>query len=287
VGFLSTKQVVDSINTNGSTWHTEWQKVSGVAPYTAGRWYDLTLLSGTPRSNVYPGSMRTATQLNNRSSGNLWHGLSDTNKFVMNMGAWSAVSTAAPSHLMLCDLLLFYPLIDLDDDGLQELNNALALTRYTDGNGVRAYLVTTADAGAVIPTITMSYTNQDGVSGRQLPNPVNLGTLSIVGHLSSSGTVASNYGPFLPLAQGDTGIRSVQSIQLSIGMGGGWATLVLCKPITSMPLVEARVVTENDFIKQFPSLPKIEDSAYLGFILFTGANLAAGTRLGGYVDFIW
>ena len=133
----------------------------------------------------------------------------------------------------------------------------------------------------------MSYTNNLGISGKVIPNQVDLVSTSIVGQISHSGTSARNFGPFLPLADGDNGIRSVQSFKLSTGTGGGWGCLVLCKPIASFPLVDAGVISEQDFLKQFPSLPKVKDNAYLGFLLFTGAAVAAGTRIGGYVDFIW
>ena len=74
MGFTGVRDYVADIDSNGQFWHTSWQKTVGIAPYTAGRWYDMTMLPGSPRSNVYPGGQLEAKALTYTSAGNLWHG---------------------------------------------------------------------------------------------------------------------------------------------------------------------------------------------------------------------
>lgn len=287
MGFSSLGDLIDSMNA-GQAWPTSFHKTVGSVAYTAGRWYDLTLLAGSPRSNVYPGSMLAATKLWYKSAGSLWHGtpVSPKTKHVAAAQAHTASATV-PALLMLCDFLLFYPLLDLDSDAPQEMENVQALTRYTDGLGVKAMLVTTADTGASTSTIYIQYTNHLGVAGRTPPVIIQNAPPATAGQILHAGTAANNYGPFLPLQAGDLGVRQVDNITLSAGVGGGWACVVLVKPICTIPLLTAGVPVERSYITDIPSLPKVHDEAFLGWLLFTGANTGAGSIIRGHVDFIW
>ena len=46
-------------------------------------------------------------------------------------------TNGSPDHVHLLDYLMFYPLIDLDDDVEQVMDNTVTLPRYDDGAGVR------------------------------------------------------------------------------------------------------------------------------------------------------
>lgn len=75
-----------------------------------------------------------------------------------------------------------------------------ALPRYTDGIGVMIGLDVYTATGGTATTVTASYTNQDGTSGR---------TTQVVGWPASA-PVGRRY--ILPLQDGDTGVRSVGSV---------------------------------------------------------------------------
>lgn len=103
-----------------------------------------------------------------------------------------------------------------------------ALTRYTDGDGVWIGLEIHVLLGAATEvTATVTYTNQDGVGGR-------LGRCQIGGgsHSSASGFCV------VALQAGDTGARSVESVQLSgtTGAAGSFG-VVLFKPLIPFPHV--------------------------------------------------
>jgi len=290
VGFTMACEINNAVESLGQWQRSGFYKVTGAQAYTAGRWHDLSMTQGSPRPNVYPGGLATATRLWYKSSGNIWHGanVSPKTKHLKSLMAFSATSTAVPSTLLLCDYIMFYPLIDLDDDSVQDMDNtSQALPRYTTGAGVMMFLVTTADAGGVSANIVVNYTNSSGTAGRTTPITVATTASSIPAHLTCSGVVANNYGPFLPLADGDNGVRSVQSVQLSTGMGGGWATLVLCKPLATFPLQTVSVPTERDYAIMLPSLPRVYDEAFLNFLYFPGGATAAGAIIQGFAEFIW
>jgi hypothetical protein len=112
-------------------------------------------------------------------------------------------------------------------------------------------------------------------------------TATFIGTLvnsNNSGTTG-NYQAFIPLKEGDMGIKSIQSIQFLIP-NGGLACLVLVKPIATIATREANTCCEIDFIKDKPSLPRIYDGAYLGYLCNTSASVS-GVPVISEMSFIW
>jgi hypothetical protein len=161
--------------------------------------------------------------------------------------------------------------------------NIVNLPRYTTGQGVRAFLV------AVTPytggqDFQINYTNQDGTSGRKSQIcTANTGTY--ISSLVTSGVSARNYGCFIPLQAGDTGIRSVESITF-FGGNGGLGALVLCKPLATTEILAVNAPVVRNFVVDCPSLPKIYNGAYLNFLAFPAGSLAAAPIF-GMANFIW
>jgi hypothetical protein len=284
----SQDQLVSAL-TAGKTWRADWNKITGGAAYTAGRWYDLSPLNGTPIANTWAGTALNAQVPSEASGFSLYHGgnVATEIKNLLNMGAVSAVATAVPSTLMLVDLCMYYPGINMNLATAQTLVNGTPLSRYTTGAGLRAALVVQSTTGATAHNIAISYTNQAGTAGRTLPVTVAGTASAIAPHITHSGTAANNYGPFLPLASGDTGIRSVQSLTLSAASLAGTAALCLYKPIMEIPITTAGVYAERDLLNQLPSLPIIQDGACLVWLLFTGNAVAASTNIFGKVTSVW
>lgn len=114
-------------------------------------------------------------------------------------------------------------------DRLVEVNNISAnttsaqtittgtLPRFTGGTKVFCFLEPgTSLAGGTEVTATVTYTNQDGVSGRT-------GTCLIGG--GNFGAI--NAARFIRLAVGDSGVRSVESVQLSANSVAGTSRINL------------------------------------------------------------
>jgi hypothetical protein len=292
MAFTSIDDLVSEI-TGGKFWRQDWNKITGAAAYAAGRWYDMSALNGTPIANAWAGTSLTYTPCDEstgngtqifgiRNGGNV----STDTKHLLNASAITAVATGVPSQLMLVDMCGYWPGINMNSSSAQNLSGTPSL-RYTDGHGVRAYLVITATSGATAHNVAMSYTDQDGNTGNTLPVTVSCTASAITPHITHSGTAANNYGPFLPLANGDYGIRNVASVTISAASGSGTAALVLARPIMTIPLTTATVASERDFLNQIPSLPKIPDGACLTWLYFAGAATAASTNFYGATEFGW
>ena len=235
------------------------------------------------------------------TAGAMYHGgnVSPATKHIINAGAMSIVGTSVPSVLMLCDLLLAYPLINANTATAQALTTTSTLPRYTNGVGVKAFVVATGTyasgvatlGGTAMTPLLISYTNQAGTSGQAMPyvnvvanNPVSV----VAGTIIHSGAPINNYGPFLPLAAGDNGIRSVQSIQVAAsGTANTTCALVLAKPLFSIPMTTAGLLSERDLMNQLPSMPQVVDGACLGWLYYAGAATAANTPFTGYLDFCY
>lgn len=98
-----------------------------------------------------------------------------------------------------------------------------ALTRYTSGVGVMIGLEQYTGVGGTATTATVSYTNQAGTPG-QISKPV------VFGGAGGGNTVARMF--VVPLADGDTGAKSVESVTLAASTGSaGNFGITLFKPL--------------------------------------------------------
>jgi hypothetical protein len=278
--------------TSGKFNRTDWNKITGGTTYTAGRWYDFSGLAGTPVANAFAGTA-LAWRTCDETTGNgtqifgLPHGknVSPDTKHVLNVSAITSVATGVPAQLMLVDLQGYWPGISNNSATAQTLTGTPTL-RYTNGAGCRLFWVQTAAAGATAQNIALSYSNTVPTAGRTLPVTVAMTASGIVGHISHSGTAANNYGPFLPLASGDTGVSTVATVTFSAANTGTGA-LCLARPLLTLPLTTVSVAAERDLLNQLPSLPRVMDGACLTWLYFAGAATAASTNFYGAVEVGW
>jgi len=284
----------DLINemTSGKFSRADWNKLTGAAAYTAGRWFDMSNLNGTPVANAWAGTA-LAWRTCDEATGNgtqifgIPHGgnVSPDTKHILNVSAVTAVATGVPAQLMLVDLQGYWPGISNNSAVAQTLTGTPSL-RYTNGAGCRLFWVQTATAGATAQNIAVSYSNTVPTSGRTLPVTVAMTASAIAGHISHSGTAANNYGPFLPLASGDTGVSNVASVTMSAANTGTGA-LCLARPLLTLPITTASVAGERDLLNQIPSLPQVKDGACLTWLYFAGAATAAATNFYGSLEMAW
>jgi hypothetical protein len=284
----------DLINemTSGKFSRADWNKLTGAAAYTAGRWFDMSNLAGTPVANAWAGTA-LAWRTCDEATGNgtqifgIPHGgnVSPDTKHILNVSAVTAVATGVPAQLMLVDLQGYWPGITNNSATAQTLTGTPSL-RYTNGAGCRLFWVQTATAGATAQNIAVSYSNTTPTSGRTLPVTVAMTASAITPHISHSGTAANNYGPFLPLASGDTGVSNVASVTMSAANTGTGA-LCLARPLLTLPITTASVAGERDLLNQLPSLPRVMDGACLTWLYFAGAATGATTNFYGSLEMAW
>lgn len=280
-------EYVASADADGKNWTSWFHKTGGPASAGVGRWCDASMGAGIPKYNAYVGGQFAATPLTNQGNDGLFLGPSTPGE-TKHLHKWMMSTTSTtlhPAHFTLCDYLMHYPLIDGDDTAQQDLDNTQTLPRYTDGAGVRCMIVCTTPMVANA-TATISYTNQSGVAGRTSTST--LIASSVVGCIiSSSNTSASanSVSPFIPLASGDSGIRSIESITLSSGAGGFFA-VVLVRPLAHLQIRESATVTEIENFRQRGSMPEVKSGAYLNFIYLPGQSGTLVT-LRGCLEFVW
>lgn len=290
-----TIQSIDNLVTalgNGQTTRYDFNKITGASAYALGRWYDMSSLGGLPIANAWAGTALTWKTCD-ESTGNgtqifgMPHGgnVSPSKKHLLNMNAWATAATGVPGTLMLVDLQGYWPGISNNTTSAQTLLGTPTL-RYTNGAGCRLFQVQTAVAGATAQNIACSYTDQSGNTGNTLPVTVAMTASAIVGHVSHSGTAANNYGPFLPLASGDSGVQNVATVTMSAANTGTFA-LCLARPLATITLSVAGLMTEKDLLNQIPSLPEIKDGACLVWLYGAGAATAASTTFAGGIEVAW
>lgn len=302
MGFSSLDDFITSTTTDGKFLRTDWNKNAlPTTAQTAGLWYDLACGAGNPGSDTAYG---TGTNLafqalsdTSTTSPGIQHGgdVSTDTKHIVNASAFSAAATTMPCVFMLVDRLGFYPITTTTLTTNQTLDNTVVFPtgRHTNGAGLRAYVVcssgsATTAMGAGTPNIDITYTNQSGTAGKATPTVLPAGTTAAPkGSIVYSGTGAGKYGPFLPLAAGDSGIRSVQNFRLSATYTSGILNLVICRPLLTLPMTTIGVAAERDLLNQVPSLPRVYDGANLSWLMYAGAATPVNSAFYGHLDFAW
>ncbi len=296
-GFTSQDDMINQISTNGKFFRSDWQKSTfATTAHTAGLWYSLFRGGGNPAADTILGTGTNLAfqQLTDTTSGatGIPHGGNVGGgtgfKHLLNAAAQTAAATTAPAVLMLVDLLGFYPITNVTTTGAQTLNNTVTLPRYTNGAGVQAFLTPSTVMGAATPNLSIGYTNSANVASRATPTTLPIGnTAASVTSIVYSGTGSGKFGPFMPLQAGDAGIRSVQSVNLSVSYVSGVLNLVLCKPLMTLPITTLGVTAERDLVNQFMSMPKVYDGACLAWIMLAGAATPVASPLSGHLEFGW
>lgn len=286
-GFNSVRDLIDA-EIAGKTRFSTWRKTPSQTT-ASGFWFDLSMSPGNPAPQYYAASPYAAIALAQSSDGGLYHGRSvaPENKYLRKCMALATTATAVPLPMILLDYLLFYPFIDESINDVQPMTNVVTLPRYTTGEGVQMMAVVVAghSVGTGV-SFVVSYTNSQGASGRT-SKTVQLNTQFVNGTIITSASATANCnGPFIPLQDGDTGVRQIDSVTVT-GSDVGLFTLVLVKPLAQMSIRGIGAPVEVDYFKDMGGgMPKIEDDAYLNFICHPVGTLSAAP-IHGYIETVW
>lgn len=139
-----------------------------------------------------------------------------------------------------------------------------ALTRNTGGDGNIALYEIYTIIGTVSATLTMTYTNQSGTGSRT--STINIG---------ATGFREATRIQRIPLAAGDSGIQSVQQIQLSASTTtAGNFGITIAKPLAWIPVGAPGIAGWRDYTTGLPGIPKIDTDACLSLLFIPGAATA-------------
>jgi hypothetical protein len=149
-----------------------------------------------------------------------------------------------------------------------------ALTRYTSGEGVMAGIVIFTQIGNTITTVTVSYTNQAGTSGRT----------STATSFGQTAFRENNIFIPIPLQAGDTGVRSIESVTLAASTGtAGNFGVCLYKPLAMISFEDITGQAPLDAVSSnciIGSLCEIHPDACLTFL---GNGTISALAMGGAV----
>jgi len=298
MGFASISQYAEADDA-GRCWVSGFRKAVASAATTTNAWIDYTYSPGSPPANFYASTPLTAATIEQDKGIYTGPPASPGSKHLKNIMLMSSASSVTSTtngrqEVALCDYLLYYPFIDTDAIGEEQiLENSTTIPRYTSGQVVAV----AQSASSAIGQFTFIYTNQDGVSGRVSQNNYTFivaGGGQVVG---ASGSGAS-FNPFLYLQAGDTGVRSIESVTMSAA-GGGLMCLVIVKPlIKSVITQECRRTTSGNLesygactellsIIHQAGAPRIKDGAVLGFLASGYAGSLASSILAGVIETVW
>lgn len=137
-----------------------------------------------------------------------------------------------------------------------------AVSRYTgaeaDGNQIWLEYAGTANAVAT-HAVVVNYTNQAGTAGRV--------SKTVVPGAMATGTMVP-----VPLQSGDSGVQSIQSVQVTVaGTAGGTFGAVIVRPLLSALSAGVCCGTTRDAVSGLPAMPEVKTDACLAFMFFAQA----------------
>jgi hypothetical protein len=276
MGFKNQKEFVEKTIEGGGNFITSYRRACNLTSNN-GVWFDYAMVSGTPVAQFYASEPLVSAEIQQKNSLYVGPDIAPRTKHLHRILMTPLTGgTGVPVNFVLCDYLLYYPFIDGDSTDLQEMVNSVSIPRYENGEAVQMYLVAqgTYTGGG---NVTVTYTNSKNISGRVSTTAMNQNFTT--GNFATTGGFSNSSGPFLPLASGDTGIKSVESIQFSQVVSGIFC-LVLVRPIVSMFIKEGTAPVERDYIVQHPSIPTIKDGAKLNFIGCPSGNTSGNSFAG-------
>ncbi len=286
--FQSIGQVIDA-ELDGKTRTYGFRKTT-TGTFPAGVWFDYSSTSGNPVAKYwFDAPPLIAKAVYQSTDGGIFHGsgVSPSTKYLKKLLLVNTQAGTVPTNLILMDYLLYYPTLE---DGVlypQVLDNTVTLPRYTDGEGVQAIVVSIATRSGG-QSFTISYTNSQGVSGRtsnvMYQSSASSSSGAIINSTAGGGSLNQSQQPFVSLQNGDTGIRSIESVKMN-GSDTGLFSIILVKPIAQICLGSFSAPTEKNFLMNFASMPIIKDDAFLGFIGLS-SNSSAPTMYGD-LSVIW
>jgi hypothetical protein len=242
-----------------------FRKYRSTSAYTV---TDLSYGAGIPIANYYASTPLVQAELPTKEG--IFHGINN-DKFLHKITIHSMGSVGA---FTLLDYLAYIPFLDGDSTDEQVLDTH-TLTRYADGKGVKAMLVSQG-SGTLSGNATLKYTNSDGVSGRT--------AITFVDGTGGVGQLIHPQSNFLQLQQGDSGIQKIESFTFSTGIGGIYA-LVLVKPVVTFGISDITAPLEKDFFSRTMDMPKVHKDAYLNFVF---KSMTAQTiNLQAQLEFVW
>ena len=265
-GFSSYDAILDALSVAGKGQDREFNKASITT--VANTPWSLWTAAGEPGAGTFGGTPLAARAVTGATTGALAF-TNPTAPDTLHLLMMEALSSVAAGTLKLVDRLLDYAGISATSTSLQTMDNTVTLPRYTTGAGVMMFAEVTTALGATPQTMTIIYVDQGGAAG----------TTTLAPAVSAAANRIPQTGFFIPLAAGDSGVRSITSVQFGGSMGAGVINMTLCRSFPSLPIQIAAMMVERNLVLHTPRLQQIVDNAALSLLLMA-ATTSSGTISG-------
>lgn len=239
--------------------------------YTVGAINSLWTTDGFPGRGNAPTTAETCTNLTDGA-------LKQTNpsankeKFLIGFNFY----TPNNGSLILYDRLAHVGNLNTTATTVQTIT-LTGITRYSGSSSVGNRILVEhylPVGGSTQRFLEITYTNQDGVSGQKGYCVIN--------------AFARTNAFYSSLASGDTGVRSVESVQLLVGglggSGGNFGVSII-RPLAHVTSFAKGISSSKDLVVGMPGIPKIENNACLG-LLYLPLAAESIEELHGYLTFI-
>jgi hypothetical protein len=238
-----------------------YAKTALAGTFAAGQFVSLWTAAGQPGVGAVPAAFGSSgTVPTNATAGAVpFVNPGSGNSYLARLFATSSV----PGTLVLYDRLWACSAL-LATATSQTIVTPAALTR-PDANGVNAeiWIEATVAIGTTASNASCTYTNQAAVTGHVTSPVIPMVTSAPIG-----------WAVQLPLAAGDTGVQTIQTMTLSAAMSAGQFNLVIQRRIAEFAIPAAWL----SFPPQDPfwsGLPQIYNSACIGAYFLIGSGTAA------------
>lgn len=243
---------------------TRWKFIDGrvgaavAATPTTGRWTSLWQYNGQPSHGDVP---TTASSPTNATAGSLKQTDPGGGRQKWLLGGSFAASH--PGTLLVYDRLAHMGGLSGTVTTAQTVNATAARYTGAEAAGNEIWVEVYTQIGASATTITASYTNQAGTAAK-----VTLATA-----IGASGLNQAQRWLQLPLASGDTGVRSVETVTLAgtTGTAGNFGVTIV-RPLLQVALPTLGLAAVRSLLTEVQGFAEIKVGACIAF-----AWLATGT----------
>ena len=261
-------------------------------------WNDFFPCAGNPQPGSYTGTAKTLRQLDDTVAGAMYHGgnVSTDTKHLL----WQQYNQANIfgglnnlGVLLIVDRVATYEACPMGTS-TQSMTNSLTAQRYV-GTGLPGLQIVcttqvnhTSNGGTLA---SLTYVDQDNNS-TSLPGPT-LITLDPQQTPSTTACACVNSGgeqsPFLPLAAGDSGVRSITDYTTNQTDATGKLCFALVYPIAFLAIADASSSVAfgmADYVRRTPGMARIQDGAYLNMMGLHRSN-SQTVYINGMLGFGW
>lgn len=298
MGWTSMDDMVNQMTVNGKSDSQILQKTL-VAAGVAGHWQHLLTSAGNIPAATFGGAELTYVETTNAWGEGAIPIADQTlpaTKHLTSFGASIIAAAGAPWFVQLIDLHGYAKLTttNVSTTGAKVITmtaigaGGTTYDRYPNGDGLRIAVAAIAAMGANAPTMQANYLNTSGAAKATLAGCVSTASATN-GTILNSGNAANKYGPFLPLAAGDTGVSDLVNLTWGgTAHASGSVAVLLCKPIGQpIPIPQTGLYNVFDYVNTLPSLPRLLNGANLTALVYNTAATTSGGTFFASADYAW